>query len=127
MKSISVSIKTIRLSMRMDGSYHNADINVYDDILQGHSSHCLDFYCSNIYTTGRGRRVYTRPNHGVPFLSNSDMTTQDPLMSCNYMSRKYGYDEPSLLKEGMILTGRVGAIGQTAFVPKYWEKYKMPV
>ena len=111
--------------MRMDGSYHNADINVYDDILQGHSSHCLDFYCSNIYTTGRGRRVYTRPNHGVPFLSNSDMTTQDPLMSCNYMSRKYGYDEPSLLKEGMILTGRVGAIGQTAFVPKYWEKYKM--
>ena len=111
--------------MRMDGSYHNADINVYDDILQGHSSHCLDFYCSNIYTTGRGRRVYTRPNHGVPFLSNSDMTTQDPLMSCNYMSRRYGYDEPSLLKEGMILTGRVGAIGQTAFVPKYWEKYKM--
>lgn len=25
----------------------------------------------------------------------------------------------------MILTGRVGAIGQTAFVPNYWEKYKM--
>lgn len=111
--------------MRMDGSYHNADINVYDDILQEHSSHCLDFYCSSIYTTGRGRRVYTRPDHGVPFLSNSDMTTQDPLMSCNYMSRKYGYDEPSLLKGGMILTGRVGAIGQTAFVPKYWEKHSM--
>ena len=111
--------------MRMDGSYHNANINVYDDILQEHSSHCLDFYCSSIYTTGRGRRVYTRPDHGVPFLSNSDMTTQDPLMSCNYMSRKYGYDEPSLLKGGMILTGRVGAIGQTAFVPKYWEKHSM--
>lgn len=111
--------------MRMDGSYHNADINVYDDILQEHSSHCLDFYCSSIYTTGRGRRVYTRPDHGVPFLSNSDMTTQDPLMICNYMSRKYGYDEPSLLKGGMILTGRVGAIGQTAFVPKYWEKHSM--
>jgi len=41
------------------------------------------------------------------------------------MSRKYGYDEPSLLKGGMILTGRVGAIGQTAFVPKYWEKHSM--
>ena len=24
----------------------------------------------------------------------------------------------------MILTGRVGAIGQTVFVPKYWEKYR---
>lgn len=41
------------------------------------------------------------------------------------MSRKYGYDESSVLKGGMILTGRVGAIGQTAFVPNYWEKYKM--
>ena len=125
MKSIAISIDKVKQSTRMDGSYHNADINVYDDILQEHSSHCLDFYCSSIYTTGRGRRVYTRPDHGVPFLSNSDMTTQDPLMSCNYMSRKYGYDEPSLLKGGMILTGRVGAIGQTAFVPKYWEKHSM--
>lgn len=125
MKSIAISIDKVKQSTRMDGSYHNADINVYDDILQEHSSHCLDFYCSSIYTTGRGRRVYTRPDHGVPFLSNSDMTTQDPLMSCNYMSRKYGYDELSLLKGGMILTGRVGAIGQTAFVPKYWEKHSM--
>ena len=24
----------------------------------------------------------------------------------------------------MILTGRVGAIGQTTFVPKYWERFK---
>lgn len=111
--------------MRMDGSYHNADINIYDNTLHNHSSHCLNFYCSNIYTTGRGRRVYTRPERGVPFLSNSDMMAQNPLMSCNYMSRKYGYDESSVLKGGMILTGRVGAIGQTAFVPNYWEKYKM--
>lgn len=125
MKSISVSIKTVRQSMRMDGSYHNADINIYDNTLHNHSSHCLNFYCSNIYTTGRGRRVYTRPERGVPFLSNSDMMAQNPLMSCNYMSRKYGYDESSVLKGGMILTGRVGAIGQTAFVPNYWEKYKM--
>lgn len=109
----------------MDGSYHNADINIYDNILQSHSTHCLDFYCSNIYTTGRGHRVYTRPERGVPFLSNSDMMAQNPLMSCNFMSRKYGYDESSVLKGGMILTGRVGAIGQTAFVPKYWERYKM--
>lgn len=125
MKSISVSIKTVRQSMRMDGSYHNADINIYDNTLHNHSSHCLNFYCSNIYTTGRGRRVYTRPERGVPFLSNSDMMAQNPLMSCNYMSRKYGYDESSVLKGRMILTGRVGAIGQTAFVPNYWEKYKM--
>lgn len=111
--------------MRMDGSYHNADINIYDNTLQRHSTHCLKFYCSNIYTTGRGCRVYTLPERGVPFLSNSDMMTQNPLMTCNFMSRKYGYDESAVLKGGMILTGRVGAIGQTAFVPKYWERHNM--
>lgn len=109
----------------MDGSYHNADINIYDNTLQRHSTHCLKFYCSNIYTTGRGCRVYTLPERGVPFLSNSDMMTQNPLMTCNFMSRKYGYDESAVLKGGMILTGRVGAIGQTAFVPKYWERHNM--
>lgn len=125
MKYISVSINTIKHSMRMDGSYHNADINIYDNTLQRHSTHCLKFYCSNIYTTGRGCRVYTLPERGVPFLSNSDMMTQNPLMTCNFMSRKYGYDESAVLKGGMILTGRVGAIGQTAFVPKYWERHNM--
>lgn len=109
----------------MDGSFHNADINIYDNTLQRHSTHCLKFYCSNIYTTGRGCRVYTLPERGVPFLSNSDMMTQNPLMTCNFMSRKYGYDESAVLKGGMILTGRVGAIGQTAFVPKYWERHNM--
>ena len=30
MKSIAISIDKVKQSMRMDGSYHNADINVYD-------------------------------------------------------------------------------------------------
>jgi len=48
----------------------------------------------------------------------------DPFMSCKYTSRKYGFDVEGILKKGMILTGRVGAIGQTAFVPESWEKVK---
>ena len=45
-------------------------------------------------------------------------------MSCKYTSRKYGFDEGGVLRKGMILTGRVGAIGQTAFVPESWEMVK---
>ena len=108
--------------MRFDGSYHNAEVNIYDDVIKHHSSHPLSFYCTEIFTSGRNKRVYTTKEYGYPFLSNSDVVSANPFLSCKYSSKKYGYDEKAVLKKGMILTGRVGAIGQTAFVPEYLEK-----
>lgn len=117
-----VSKKDILSSMRFDGSYHNAEANIYDTIIRKHSKHNLDFYCVEIFTSGRKKRVYTDAEHGVPFLSNSDVTSLAPFNTCKYTSKKYGFDHESVLKAGMVLTGRVGAIGQTAFVPESWEK-----
>lgn len=123
MKTRVVNITKISQDMRFDGSFHNAEINIYNDVIDSHSSHNLDYYCENIFTSGRNKRVYTTKKFGYPFLSNSDVTNSYPFSSCNYSSKKYGYDEDALLKGGMILTGRVGAIGQTAFVPYFWERY----
>lgn len=110
--------------MRFDGSYHNAEINVYSDVIEKHSEHRLKYYCSEIYTSGRNRRIYTSEQFGYPFLSNSDVVSANPFLSCEYNSKKYGYDERAVLRKGMILTGRVGAIGQTAFVSGQLEKAK---
>ena len=123
MKCRIVKSKDVLKNKRFDGSYHNADVNIYNDVITSHSEHKLKYYCSSIFTSGRNKRIYTEPEYGVPFLSNADVSAQDPLMSCKYSSKKYGYDESAVLKGGMILTGRVGAIGQTSFVPKYWERY----
>ena len=108
--------------MRFDGSYHNAEANIYDGVIKKHSSHNLSYYCSEIFTSGRNKRIYTKPKFGYPFLSNSDVVSSNPFLSCKYSSKKYGYDESAVLKSGMIVTGRVGAIGQTAFIPSYVEK-----
>lgn len=124
MKSRSVNIKDVMSTMRFDGSYHNAEVNVYDKVIRSHSEHTLDYYCSEIFTSGRAKRLYTQPEYGYPFLSNADVVASDPFQSCKYSSKKYGYDPNAVLKKGMILTGRVGAIGQTAFVPEYVEKAK---
>ena len=124
MKYRQLNSKEILKSKRFDGSYHNADINIYNSVITSHSSHTLSYYCSEIFTSGRNKRVYTKAEFGDPFLSNSDASSSDPFNTCKYSSKKYGYDESALLKGGMILTGRVGAIGQTVFVPKYWEKYR---
>lgn len=119
-----ISSRDIYREGRFDGSYHNAEAIVYDNIIKSHSSHNLNYYCTDIFTSGRNKRAYTSKEFGYPFLSNSDAASQNPFSSCKYSSRKYGYDESAVLKAGMILTGRVGAIGQTSFVPKYWEEFK---
>mgnify|MGYP002660119099 CR=1 FL=1 len=124
MKCRQLNSKEILKSKRFDGSYHNADVNIYNSVITSHSSHTLSYYCSEIFTSGRNKRVYTKAEFGDPFLSNSDASSSDPFNTCKYSSKKYGYDESALLKGGMILTGRVGAIGQTVFVPTYWEKYR---
>ena len=124
MKTRTINSKDIFKTMRFDGSYHNADVNVYSGVIERHSEQRLKFYCTEIFTSGRNKRVYTSEALGYPFLSNSDVVSANPFLSCKYSSKKYGYDEKALLKKGMILTGRVGAIGQTAFVPEYLEKAK---
>ena len=124
MKERIINSADLIKSLRFDGSYHNAEVNVYDSVINSHSSHTLDYYCTEIFTSGRNKRVYTTEKFGIPFLSNSDISSANPFLSCKYSSKKYGYDEAAVLKKGMILTGRVGAIGQTAFVPAYFEKEK---
>lgn len=124
MKSRIVNNKEILLTKRFDGSYHNAEVNIYNSVINAHSSHRLKYYCTEIFTSGRNKRVYTNKEHGYPFLSNSDVIAAEPLSLCKYSSKKYGYDEKSILRKGMILTGRVGAIGQTSFVPGYLETHK---
>ena len=124
MKYRTINSKHIFAEKRFDGSFHNADVNIYDSVITAHSKHTLSYYCSEIFTSGRNKRSYTTPNFGIPFLSNSDVVMSNPFLSCNYSSKKYGFDEKAVLKEGMILTGRVGSIGQTAFVPKFLEEAK---
>lgn len=124
MKARIVNGKSVLSTKRFDGSYHNAEVNVYNLVIEQHSTHRLKYYCTEIFTSGRNKRVYTSKEYGYPFLSNSDVVAANPFLSCKYSSRKYGYDESAVLRKGMILTGRVGAIGQTAFVPEYLEKAK---
>ena len=124
MKIRLVQYRDIIDCMRFDGSYHNADVNVYDSVIRKHSQHELSYFCSEIFSTGRNKRTYTTPDFGYPYLSNSDVIAADPFMSCKYCSRKYDFNDKAVLREGMILTGRVGAIGQTSLVPSYFEKAK---
>ena len=93
MKCRIINSQEALLSKRFDGSYHNAEVNIYSSVIDKHSSYKLKDYCTEIFTSGRNKRVYTTEEYGYPFLSNSDVVAAEPLSSCKYSSKKYGYDE----------------------------------
>jgi len=124
MKASKVAFQDINSAMRFDGSYHLSEGTIYLKKLRKMPHKELDDLTSEIFTAGRSKRIYTEEQFGYPYLSNSDVVRLNPISSCNYNSKKYGYDAPSFLKEGMIVTGRVGAVGQTAYITSEFEEYE---
>ena len=124
MKVLKVKYNDISSSMRFNSGYHLSEGTIFLKKLRKMPHKELNDIASNIFTAGRSKRVYTKEKYGYPYLSNSDVVRQRPFDDCKYNSKKYGYDESSLLKEGMIVTGRVGAIGQTAYITAELEDFK---
>lgn len=124
MKALKVAFQDINSTMRFDGSYHLSIGTIYLKKLRKMPHKELEELTSEIFTAGRRKRIYTEEQFGYPYLSNSDVVRLNPISSCNYNSKKYGYDAPSFLKEGMIVTGRVGAVGQTAYITSEFEEYE---
>lgn len=120
----TISIKDVLNDsmLRLDASYHLSTSTAYEnEIIKGN---CIPLkkLCSRIFGGGRDKRYYTENKEkGVPFLSNSDLGKANPLRSCKYTLRSKSFDEGSVLKKGMIVTGRVGAIGQTQYIGSSYE------
>lgn len=124
MKIHKIKNNYIEETLRFDGSYHLAEGTLFYRKIKEKPHYELKDLCSEIFTSGRSKRIYTEKKFGYPYLSNSDVVRINPFDGCNYNSIKYGYDESAVLKEGMIVTGRVGAIGQTAYINSEFEEKK---
>ncbi|NWQ43322.1 restriction endonuclease subunit S [Bacillus sp. EB106-08-02-XG196] len=122
MKTLKLEFKEIGSSMRFDSSYHLSIGTIYLKKLRKMPYYNLGDITEKIFTAGRSKRIYTKDKYGYPYLSNTDIVKQNPFNGCKYNSKRFGYDGPSFLKKGMIVTGRVGAIGQTAYINSEFEK-----
>lgn len=122
MKVKTIKSDDILASTRMDGSFHLSNAVLIEKTINKIGYQNLSFYTERIFTAGRNKRIYTKSDFGYPYLSNSDVILQYPFLNCNFNSKKYGYDKNALLHEGIIVTGRVGAIGQTAYITREFEE-----
>ncbi|MDD4761168.1 MAG: hypothetical protein PHU66_10225, partial [Bacteroidaceae bacterium] len=68
MKSGALNNKEINVSMRIDGSFHLSDGVIFERTILQHSHKPLNAFCSDIFTSGRSKRVYTKKEYGFPYL-----------------------------------------------------------
>lgn len=118
MKTGSTSSINIINSLRLNGGFHLSEAITYENKIRKRNYLPLAKLTSKIFTAGRSKRMYVSSDFGIPYLSNGNVVSANPIESCKYVSRKYSSDKESFLLEKMILVGRVGAIGNVAYVRK---------
>jgi len=102
-----INISRIKSDLRFGGNFFLSIGDLFESKIKESEFKYLNEYVSTIFTSGRDKRNYTKSENGVPFLSNGDISSFNPFSSCNYIVKKNVKDH-SLIKEDMILTGRVG-------------------
>lgn len=104
--------------LRFDSSYHLSDgVTVKRDIAASpYPLMLIGKAAERIFIGGRARRVYVKDrNHGIPFLSSSDILQAD-LENVKLASKKYTPNiEEMTLQKGWTLITRSGTIGNCAF------------
>ena len=113
----------ITSSLRFSASYHLSDAVSFEEIIKSRDFKLLGDLANEIFTSGRCKRSYTTKKYGAPFLGNNEITSFNPKMGCKFISKKLYNDERAFLKEGMILTGRVGqdTVGAYSYCSKELE------
>lgn len=119
MKTARVNIHAVRsINFRTDASYHLSEgQNVQRCIAASpYPLTTIKKVSEDIFIGNRAKRVYVKDsNHGIPFLSSSDILKAD-LDNVKLASKKYTPEiERMSLKKGWTLISRSGTIGNCAF------------
>jgi type I restriction enzyme, S subunit len=111
-------IKSNRLyfETRLNSDFHLSEGVQIRLKIREHPHASLGEITSNVFCAGRGKRNYVESKFGIPMLSNTDMVSSSPLNTSKFVSKVHGEKEFDKLKQGMILTSRVGSIGLVSYV-----------
>jgi type I restriction enzyme, S subunit len=104
----TISSRDVIESLRFNSSYHLSEGVIFEKAIKSRDHILLGNVATDIFTSGRVKRIYTEKDFGIPYLGNNDVRSSSPLIGCKYISRKFFNDKKGYLKRGMILTGRVG-------------------
>ena len=123
MKTGVIKRTSLPTSARFDASYHLSEGETVKRTINNSPYKLISVgdAAERIFYGARARRVYvSKKDHGVPFLSSSDILLSD-LSNVKYVSKKH---TPSIddmkLQKGWVLISRSGTVGNCAYTN---EKY----
>ncbi len=122
----SFTVKTSKLNLRFDASYHSPIINTIIDKLKetGKSTVRLG-KVADVHIPNRLKRVYVTQKYGLPFLQTSDLNQIRPRL-LKYLSKKVTKNiEHWVIRKGWILvpcSGTMGRrMGKASLTPSKWD------
>lgn len=120
MKVGAVESKYVYQSSRLNSDFHLTQGVMYDRFFRSRKHKLLGDLTLDIFCAGRSKRIYVSRENGIPYLGNVDLNSTDPIKGCNYTSKKFWKEQKGFIKEGMILTGRVGqnTVGSFTYAAK---------
>lgn len=122
-----ISSKDIITSIKLKGGYHLSKGLVWDKIIRSKKYMELGDLVLNISNIGLNKRIYAYRENGVPLVSNSDLSGDNPLERCKYVSKKYCYNSERAIKSGMILFTGIGNVGEVFYACKELEGAVTPI
>ena len=118
MKTSSINfVASSQKGLRFDASFHLSDglVTKRKVLTSPYNMKTIGDVSSRIFFGNRAKRVYvTNPEHGIPFLSSSNILQAD-LENVKLASKKYMPVEEMKLEKGWTLISRSGTIGNCAF------------
>lgn len=116
--SRKVNYSTIKKHGKLKSNFYLSPGLIYEELLLKKDHIKLSNATSLLSNIGVNKRIYTEPEYGIPFVSNSDLTSSNPLKSCKYVSKKFCNLPHRVIKEGMTLVSAIGTIGLVAYASK---------
>lgn len=111
--------------LRLDASYYNPAVLIAIERLNQSGMRIVPLHSivSRIFMPNRFKRIYVKPNAGVPFLQGSHVVHFHPA-GLKYLSKEaYRNFNKFVIRSGWILVTRSGTVGRVTLCPEEWDKW----
>ena len=123
----SVPARTLRATdnLRLDASYYNPAVARALDTLRrsGMRLMPLGAVTSRVFIPPRFKRIYVRPEYGVPFLQGSHVVHFTPVDLKHLSLRAHKRLERWIIEEGWLLVTCSGTVGRVTICPPEWHRW----
>jgi hypothetical protein len=124
----SVKFSSVVEHKKLKSNFYLSKGLIYKEKIESKKYDELSILVDQLSNIGINKRYYVEDkSYGVPFVSNSSLSTYSPLSSCKYVSKILCNKPDKAIVAGMTLISAVGTIGMTAYAGRELQGAMTPI